>query len=246
MIRIQIRFLLSALLLLLASCTVGKPLPNTSEPLYSVPAGDDLALEGMYWWAYRYRITWPEGSEKPDFSIDLLIADTIVKPVLKKYTSQLPWWRFHRRAARTPPGHQFSFLFYSSRETAVKIIKALNDSPQLAAVKQAGLIKKIVTSKTDDLKNGGIEDFSDPSWSPEIQRTWPTFIMGVSAFWLALIEDIHATQSSSNNQLSVTDQLEEYRSVDEKIAELWEKEGQHSLLHHLNAVFGYKSMQIRW
>ena len=72
-------------------------------------------------------------------------------------------------------------------------------------------------------------------------------IMGVSAFWLALIDDVLSTGTNSTTDKSeIADQLEEYRMVDREIAELWEKEGQHSMLHHLGAIFGYKSMLIRW
>ena len=239
------RFLLIAALLLLAACTTSKPLP---EPYYSVPVTNaSLQKDEMSWWVYRYRVNWPEEMEKPDFAIDLLLADSIVKPVLEKYSSRLPWWRFHRRATRKPPGHQFSFLFYSSRETAVEVIRELDNSPQLTAVKQAGLIKKTISSDTDKLTLTALEAYSDPSWSPEIQRTWPTFIMGVSALWLSLIDDIKSADSSSiGDDDLVTDQLKEYRQVDREIAELWQKDGQHSLLHHLGAVFGYRSMLISW
>lgn len=248
MSRVLNRILVFSALLLLTACTTGKQLPNTSEPLYSVPVSEPSILQAeMSWWAYRFRITWPEENERPDFAIDLLLADTVVKPVLEKYSSELPWWRFHRRAARKPPGHQFSFLFYSNQETAKEIIKALDGSPQLAKMKQAGLINKIVSSNIDKQENTAIEDFSDSSWSPEIQRTWPTFIMGVSAFWLALIDDIKTTDTAViADDAAITDQLEQYRQIDEKIAQLWEKEGQHSLLHHLGSIFGYKSMLIRW
>jgi len=239
------KLILFTSLLLLAACTASKPLP---EPYYSVPVTDvSLQQDEMSWWAYRYRITWPDEEEKPDFAVDLLLAHTIVKPVLEKYSSRLSWWRFHRRAARTPPGHQFSFLFYSNRKTAIEVIRELNNSTQLAAVKQAGLIEKTVSSNTDKLTKTAIEAYSDPSWSPEIKRTWPTFIMGVSAFWLALIDDISSGGTNSiADEMSISDQLEQYRKVDMEIAELWEKDGQHSLLHHLGAMFGYRSMLIRW
>lgn len=33
--------------------------------------------------------------------------------------------------------------------------------------------------------------------------------------------------------------------ADARIAEIWRLEGQHALLHHLNAIFGYKPLTIR-
>jgi hypothetical protein len=65
-------------------------LSKSSEPYYSVPVtGVSAQKEEMFWWAYRYTINWPDKVEKPDFAIDLLLADTVVRPVLEKYSSRL-------------------------------------------------------------------------------------------------------------------------------------------------------------
>ena len=34
------------------------------------------------------------------------------------------------------------------------------------------------------------------------------------------------------------------RSADERVSQLWFKEGQHALLHHLSAVFGYRELLV--
>jgi hypothetical protein len=39
--------------------------------------------------------------------------------------------------------------------------------------------------------------------------------------------------------------MEKYRGVDAGITEIWRDQGQHALLHHLNAVFGYEEMLIQ-
>lgn len=203
----------------------------------------------MSWWSYRFRIPWPDENDKPDFAIDLFIAHAIVKPVLQKNSEKLLIWRFHRRAARKPPGHQFSFLFYADRDTAMEVINNLDSNPLLARAREAGLISNTISTKTEIANKMATEDYSDPSWSPEIQRTWPFYIMGVSAFWLALIDEIKSEQMYSNNAEedadNINNMLEKYRQVDEKIAEIWKDEGQHALLHHLSAVFGYKPMKLK-
>ena len=75
--------------------------------------------------------------------------------------------------------------------------------------------------------------------------------MGVSAFWLALIDEIDQQldttpdDGATEEQNIMQTEIEHYRRVDEKIAEMWQYEGQHALLHHLSAVFGYKPMLFK-
>lgn len=219
---------------------------------YSVPV-DKKAVQNdqhMSWWAYRYRIAWPEEDERPDYAVDLLLAHALVRPVLLKNSEKLLWWRFHRRASRQPPGHQFSFLFYSDRETATDVIKMLDDSSLLGRLRENGMVQETVSSDTYKRQNSAIEAYSDRAWSPVIQRTWPSYIMGVSAYWLALIDELMIEQADSQDAtvkdtVKLSNMLEDYRRIDEEITLLWKKEGQHVLLHHLSAVFGYKPMTLR-
>jgi len=248
--------LLIVLLPVLTACSVSRPVQTA---IYSVPVDNNAAQgdEKLSWWAYRYRIAWPEKIEEPDFAIDLLLAHALVRPVLIENSARLQWWRFHRRASRKPPGHQFSFLFYCDRATAIEVIKQLDEAAILAVMKDNGLIDMTVASDIEKVAETAIESYSDPSWSPAIQRTWPNYIMGVSAFWLALIDDLKAEQTKDDeSKPTTTDEniegnvavkklLDDYRRIDDQIAEMWQLEGQHALLHHLSAVFGYKPMMFR-
>jgi hypothetical protein len=236
--------------MVLAGCSTHKPLPASCYPV-SVNYDDGKITDEMSWWAYRFRITWPDDNDNPDFAVDLLLAHAVVRPVLQKNSEKILLWRFHRRAARQPPGHQFSFLFYADRDTASEVINNLDSNPILARAVKAGLIIKTISSKTELPKKMATESYSDPSWSPEIQRTWPHYIMGVSAFWLALIDEIKSEQTTTSASNAgegadeVNDMLETYRQVDDKIADIWKDEGQHALLHHLSAIFGYKPMRLQ-
>lgn len=249
MIRALTSSLLAIILLILAACSTGRHAPTA---YYSVPV-DNKAVqdeEQLSWWAYRYRIAWPEQDEQPDFAVDLLLAHALVRPVLLKNSDKLLWWRFHRRASRQPPGHQFSFLFYSNRETATDVIKMLDDSSLLARLKDGGLVQETVSSDKYKQQNSAIEAYSDSAWPAVIQRTWPSYIMGVSAYWLALIDELKIEQADSQDAtvidtVELSDMLEDYRRIDDEITLLWKKEGQHVLLHHLSAVFGYKPMTLR-
>jgi len=249
MISVLTRLILTAIILMVAACSTNKPLP---EPYYKVPVDKTSAQQNeMSWWAYRFRIRWSEENDKPDFSIDLLLADAVVKPVLERNAEKLLWWRFHRRAARQAPGHQFSFLFYTDDATAADVLKALNESPLLANLIASDLIVEVVSSDTDKKNNTKIEAFSDKSWSAAIQKTWPSYIMGVSAFWLALIDEVKselkiAKPTAAEGEDSIKALLQDYRRVDDEINEMWQQEGQHALLHHLSAVMGYKPVLIKY
>jgi len=240
---------IALLLLLLTACSTTKQLPAA---YYSAPV-DKAAVQqsdSLSWWAYRFRIAWPEASEKPDFAVDLLLAHALVRPVLTEYSADLPWWRYHRRASKAAPGHQFSFLFYSDRQTAIEIIQTLESSPLLAALKDNGMVQKTLSSDTGKRGETAIEAYSDPSWPPVIQRTWPSYIMGVSAFWLSLIDELKAEQpkpgeGAISGNTEVDKLLEEYRQVDDEIAVMWQENGQHVLLHHMSALFGYKPMLLK-
>ena len=241
-----------AVMLLMTSCSTHKQLPAI---YYSTPVKQDAAIDAaqdsghLSWWVYRYRVNWPEENDSPDFAVDLLLAHALVEPVLAEYSKQLLWWRFHRRAARKPPGHQFSFMFYSDRPTAIKVINTLDSEPLLAKLKDSKLVLNTLSSDTNKTADSAIEAYSDHSWPVAIQKTWPSYIMGVSAFWLALIDEIMAEQTvPGEDSVAGTSKidylLEQYRQIDNEIAIMWQQHGQHVLLHHMSALFGYKPMRL--
>ena len=200
------------------------------------------AIEDAFWWKCRFKIAWPEG-ERPKGAVDLLLAHAVVAPVLSQYGDNIPYWRFHRRAARDAAGHQFSFLFYGTPRTASSVFDAVETSGVLHRAVTAGIVEKVILDDPATPERSGIGDTSDPNWSPEIQRRWPAFIMGVSSFWLGLIIEVQPQSPESTDDIRQL--LSAYRQADAVITKKWRNEGQHALLHHLNAVFGYEPMLIR-
>jgi hypothetical protein len=249
LIKVLTGFLLSTAVLFIAACSSSKPLP---EPYYKVPAESRAVSSAeTSWWTYRFKIVWPEKNESPNLAVDLLLADALIKPVLEKNSGKLLWWRFHRRAARDNAGHQFSFIFYTDEISGAEIVKLLDDSLLLAELKESGLIISAVSSNTETENNAAIEAYSDKSWSPVIQKSWPSYIMGVSAFWLALIDELKfdlkiAKRDSAAKHESITGLLKDYHRIDDEITRVWQQEGQHALLHHLSGVMGYKSLLIKY
>ncbi len=197
--------------------------------------------KAMSWWVYRFRINWPVGTS-PDWAVDLLLAHAVVKPKLEIYSKRLAYWRFHRRAARDATGHQFSLLFYTDPATARGLYTSLEASPALKQARDQGLVTRVIRDDPETPVRPEVEDTSDPRWSPTLQRHWPSYIMGVSLLWLGLIDDAVAELPPS--QRSGEDLLATYRAAENRVSQIWYKEGQHAFFHHLSAVFGYRELLI--
>jgi len=175
--------------------------------------------------------------------IDLFLAHAVVSPVLARHINDISYWRFHRRANRDQAGHQFSLLFYSTSDVASAVFTEIYKSEMLKSAVEAKLVEKVMIDDPDHPNNSAIESTSDPHWSMDLQRNWPSYIMGVSSLWLGLISD--SFQGSPEEFADTHNLLEKYREIDDKIVQIWRTEGQHALLHHLNAVFGYEPLIIR-
>ena len=222
---------------------------TTNIPINSVVTGSThnlppglMVIDNSFWWKCKFIIYWPK-DEEPDWGIDHLLAHAVVSPVLSQYSDKIPYWRFHRRATRDKSGHMFSFIFYSDPSTASSVFSAINKNEVLKTSVENNLVEKVYMSDTENPKLQSISATSDPNWSPELQKYWPSFIMGVSSIWLGLIiEDMkYSSQTSDDIHLL----LEKYRQINLNITDKWREEGQHAFLHHLSAIFGYQPMIIR-
>lgn len=230
----------------LAGCAT-TPADKVSAPVYfaekPLHAGMTVSADEG-WWRVSFAIDRPDAGAT-QWHIDPLIAHQVIVPVLIEHEAHLIAWRFHRRAADDDTGHQFSFIFFAHRAIADKIYADVQQDPVLAALKQAGRVKRDSYSDTSTIARPLIDDTSDPSWSAEMQAAWPIYINGVSQMWLTLI-DIYARQAAIGaSDVSVEALEERYRQVNEKITARWRQEGQHALLHHMNAIFGYEPLLIR-
>jgi hypothetical protein len=196
------------------------------------------------WWYARLRIKWPENTA-PSWHVDLLIAHRIIAPVLSRYCDNIALWRFHRRAARDAEGHQFSLTFYSSPETAKQIFDELRSDVLLKRMKRAGIIIQDIYDDIKKTSTPNVEDTSDGHWPLPVRRSWPFFIMGVCQMWLSLIVQVTDSMAATQKLSSLPKMLAFYRQADENIKTLWREQGGHSLLHHLNAIFGYEPVLVR-
>lgn len=224
-------------ILTMAGCTmtVKRKALDTIEP----PPAEIASSTG--WWSARFRIYWPP-EEEPYWHRDLLIAHKILAPVISQYEDQLRLWRFHRRAARDRAGHQFSFIFYATAETAYQVFDTLRSDALLTEMASSGRVIEEVYDNTDRIMRPRIEDTSDPNWPALIQKSWPYYIEGVSQTWLNLIAETVADVQAMDTPLSLNEYEAVYEEVNAIIISLWENYGSHAYLHHLNALFGYQPL----
>lgn len=215
--------------------------PYQKLSIHSLPSSYK-SLEDSFWWRCKFKINWP-GESEADFAVDLMLAHAVVAPVLAKHIDDIAFWRFHRRASDDEAGHQFSLIFYSKPEIAALIFSDIDESNLLINALNENLVEKVIMDDPSNPQFAGIEDTSDGNWSTDLQKNWPSFIMGVSSAWLGLIDD--AIQGSTEDPENASLLLEKYREAEEKITKIWNEEGQHAFLHHLNAVFGYEPMQLK-
>lgn len=235
------RFVGSVLLLgVLVGCA-GTPratLPAMTNPFDE--SGNAYGNE-LRWHQACFRFRW-EGDE-PEFSLDTLVAHRILQPALREFGSNVALWRFHRRAVRDQSGHLFSLIYYSKPQVVEQLHSILEQSELLEKLSS----EEVVTSWSTECRQpgewGDLAAYSDPSWDSRVQTSWPYFIMGVSLSWLALIDEVAAEHSPNHEDLQSL--LATYKAVDEEVTQLWQRQGQHAYLHHLNALFGYQPLWIK-
>lgn len=221
--------------LLLAGCA------GPAVELKPAPPYDKQADAASYSWHHlRFQWAWPE-DRGPDWSLDPLAADLVLSDLITRYQSSLPLWRFHRRAARTPAGHQFSFIFYTSPEVARQIRDAAAGHPVTRALRQRGVLERVHMTRPDQPSK--LLATSDEHWPESVQKSWPMFIMGVSQTWLALVE-LHAGDAAATAD-DLDAAMARYDKANEKIDELWYEYAQHAFFHHISGVFGYSPVKFR-
>ena len=223
----------------LGGCSV---LPAGPETVVQAPGTlpetrADVPDDEIYWWYVRFRMAWPEGEDAP-WQPDLWLADRVLGPVLDDEAEAIALWRFHRRAARDGAGRQFSFIFRASPETAARVNGRIRADGVVRWMQADGLLQAVVFDDPARPSRTGIGDTSDPAWTPAMQRAWPHFIMGVSRLWLELIRELERDGDWPSAPEA------RYTAISEALDMQWRNEGGHALLHHLNAVFGYKEVQI--
>lgn len=209
----------------------------------ALPAPEvQVAQEGDYWWYARFEMDWGE-KERPDFSQNLIIAREVIAPLLARRSDAIILWRFHRRAAHDAAGHQFSFIFYSTPQTAQTIYDDISSNRVVDELLKSGNLVALKLDDTARPNRAALSGTSDPRWPESVQRSWPYFIMGVSLMWLDLLEQA-VDPDELERRAGIPERMEYYRKIDEQITALWKQVGRHALFHHINAIYGYEPLEI--
>lgn len=193
---------------------------------------------GAGWWSARFHFDWPEG-DKPRWYMGTLIGGEVIAPVFDEYYQDIYIWRIHRRATRDG-GHIFSFIFYSTPQGAQRIFQAIEDDALVNAMLADGRLLRVAVDDVSRITRPDIEDTSDEHWPESVQKTWPAMMMGISRMWLDLVFEL-ASRDIGSAGLEA-----KYKKVQDEITRIWQEEGQHAMLHHLNAVYAYQPLLIRY
>lgn len=229
----------TAFTLCLWGCASLSPVVDNDDTRQHHSAESGILPGGQGWWYARFYIDWPE-NEDIRWYIGTLIGGEVIAPTYEKYHQEVSLWRVHRRAGRDKSGHVFSFVFYSTPQTAQGIYSAIEDHVVVKSLLESGRLTRFSAENVSSITRPNIEDTSDDSWPLSVRKAWPAMIMGSSRMWLELVSELSAREKS-------TDDLEaKYKKVQEDITRLWQEEGQHAVLHHLNALYAYQPLLIRY
>ncbi len=226
--------------------TVGCAVSISQPPIIPVPLTEVAVPQAYGWWFVRFRMDRPTGETR--WERDLLIAHRVAAPLIRTHEGEIDLWRFHRRAAEDETGHQFTFLFYTTAAVADSINQVIVENPLVVRMLADGVIQEVLTDAVDHNDRPNVGDSSDPKWSPVMQRTWPHYIMGVSRMWLAMIDHVSQEHGIADDP-TLGQLLEHYELVNNEVTHIWQQEGYHALLHHLNAIYGYEALvywEKRW
>jgi len=194
------------------------------------------------WWEVSFHRKYNK-NEEPAWYLDTLIALQIIKPILDS-NPEISLWRFHRRAAEDAAGQSFAFIFLAPGESAEHIYQIIGSSQLTQDLIEQHYIDRVSYYDIHAKLRPNVEDTSDTDWPIELQKSWPYFIMGVSQTWLDLVGQFYQKYQQASVEPALAQQVETFKQVNDAIDQLWESNGGHAFLHHLNALFGYKELYI--
>lgn len=239
----QFFFLLLLVASLLLTACSSRIVSNDYPQIPAPEVLSELKEDSEQWWYVRFKMIWSGEREELDFSDNLIIAHQILSPIISEHHKNIRLWRFHRRAVKDDAGHRFSFIFYASPASAKKIFHQIENHPLSKQLLNENIVEQISLDPSHTNDRVRIRDTSDKTWPETIQKSWPYFIMGVSILWLDILNQ-EAEQMDTH--LDIHAQLLEYQKVNERINAQWASYGKHAFFHHINAIFGYEPLEVRY
>ena len=232
------RWLRSVVLGVAASIVMGLAACSTPErKLDGVGVdGDTAAATGPRWHYLRFHWSPPSDGPVPTH-LDLAIAAEVVGPLLETHGADLRLWRFHRRWPADDVGHLFSWIVYAPPDTVIRLADLVRAHPLTQRLADEERLERFNVDELSGPKGAAIGATSDPDWSAEVREAWPEYIQGASRLWLGLVRSA---------ALDVPGDIDpRYRAVEARVERLWYEQADHAMLHHLNALFGYRPLRVR-
>jgi len=115
---------------------------------------------------------------------------------------------------------------------------------QLKILEPVGRILHLNCDDTNAATRTAVADTSDPKWSAPLRQAWPHYLMGASRMWLDLICAFVPIEQEAQAVSGFGELEKRYSEAGDSITSLWQHEGRHAFLHHLNALFGYEPLVI--
>lgn len=203
------------------------------------------------WFHYRFRMVWPEQEPSPRFWVDILLLDKVVRDIVSSHRAEIPLWRAHRRAVRSDQsgkpdeaGHQFTLLLFTSERTADAIDQEIQSHGTIIGMRGNELLRDYFLEKEQGEDINQVSGTSDKAWSVEVQRAWPYYIMGVSEMLLDLVAHCRAAVPGPEFTEGSDRVAGFYGQLNQQLCAIWQQEGHHAFLHHMNALFGYTPLVI--
>ena len=232
-------FIAAILVIGLWGCTSLSPVVESSDIRESDQPLSGTLPEGEGWWYARFHIYWPE-DEEARWYMGTLIGGEVIAPIFDEYYQDVYIWRIHRRASRDGYGHVFSFIFYSTPQGAQRIYAIIENHAVVKSLLENGRLTRVTTDDVSRITRPNIEDTSDDHWPLSVQKTWPAMIMGASRMWLDLVSELASHESNIDGVDA------KYKKVQDDVTRIWREQGQHAILHHMNAIYAYQPLLIRY
>lgn len=188
----------------------------------------------MNWYSFQFKFEF-EQNTPPKWWLDILVIDTVVRDVMEKHKNDIGLWRFHRRADHDTSGHKLTLFCYTTEEVSIAIDEIARCHKSIVILKENSLLFDYTTGNS----GSSVEGTSDPRWSIEVKKAWPYYIMGISQLILDLIDRIKNQQDPLDDGAGIDVIKRYYASINNRVIAIWQNEGGHAFLHHLNAMFGY-------
>lgn len=184
------------------------------------------------WHKFSFRFEFP-----PIWWIDICLIDTAFREIIDTYQSDIPIWRFHRRAAQDESGHQISLLLYMDEGRFSAVNDALLNHWSVKILKRTGILKECLPQEE---LGAEIEATSDRNWPSPLRRAWPFYIMGSCVMFLSLVRELTDTRFIPSETSEIDELRKHYEEINDRLRAVWQSQGSHAFFHHLNSVFGYE------